>query len=182
MNSMTQQSTAASYMASRGTVFINKAGEDIRSHFEALRTQVRALNASHAGALFARLFTDRPWLQALRLSVCAEQASLDKGGSYRSISLRVSEVRPLSGAQLPDDLAFEGELDHDAAAFALEASLVETATDLYDALSDNPTGCQEIEETIQRSAISELLLGGEIDGRVAFARLCPERAAGLGVA
>jgi hypothetical protein len=180
MNAVTQ-AAVGSYMANRGHVLINRAGLDLLNRFEALKTQVKALDAAFAGALLASVFTHRPWLQALHLTVGAEQQPYD-GGSFRSIHLRVSQVKPLEGVPLPADLEIDGHFDDGAAAFELERSLRKDATDLYDALVANPDDCVDVEESISRQSITELLQVEEIDGRAAFARLCPERAAELGVA
>lgn len=88
----------------------------------------------------------------------------------------------LEGAPLPPDLEINGQFDDDAAAFELERSLGDGSIGLYEALAIDPAEDVDIEETLSREPINELLQVEDIDGHAAFARLCPHRAAELKLA
>lgn len=181
MNVM-QEVVGGGYRATQGHVLINRAGEEIRWRYETMKRQIKALDAAYAGALLASVFSTRPWLQALHLSVGAERTHDDGSGSCRTIKLRVSQVKPLEGAPLPPDLEINGQFDDDAAAFELERSLGDGSIGLYEALAIDPAEDVDIEETLSREPINELLQVEDIDGHAAFARLCPHRAAELKLA
>jgi hypothetical protein len=77
---------------------------------------------------------------------------------------------------LPEELLTEGEFDSDTAEQIVEQEIEDSEFDLYTCLSETPSGYDDLDLTLERKPIAELLCASPIDGHAAF------RAWGLGQA
>lgn len=167
----------ASYVTEGNRVGINVAGIALNAAYDRLRKDKHRLEATFAGAVFALLLKENPWLAIFRLSLTADTAYDDAGRYYRSIDAQVSDVRQRDGADLPEELARCGQdaLDEAAAEDRLAWALQEDAGEIYSGLAGGEDCYDTVHFEIRRDALGDLLERDSIDGREAFVRLFPEQ-------
>lgn len=131
------------------------------------------LDAAWCGALIASLFKQNEWLDSFTLDLEATAEHDDHGGSYRSISLNVRQVKARAVKELPESVVDEGQFCEDMAQDLLEQSLEDENYAIYSTLVDDGV-FEELSLTFERKEISDLLGESELSGRDAFLRLFPE--------
>jgi len=159
-----------------GTLTLNQAGIELQSRYRRVEAEHDALEASWAGAFLARLFAQFAWLDAVTLSFAVSAEYDDSGGYFRSISCQIRSARAVPQHAPPEELLTEGNFDPDATEQIIEAEIEDSAFDLYTCLSETPSGYDDLDLTLERKPIAELLCASPIDGHAAF------RAWGLGQA
>ncbi|HCE27552.1 MAG TPA: hypothetical protein DET46_01005 [Comamonadaceae bacterium] len=159
-----------------GTLALNQAGIELQTRYRQVKAEHDALDASWAGAFLARLFAQHAWLDAVRLSFAVSAEYDDSGGYFRSISCHILSACAVPQHPLPEELLTEGEFDSDTAEQIVEQEIEDSEFDLYTCLSETPSGYDDLDLTLERKPIAELLCASPIDGHAAF------RAWGLGQA
>lgn len=163
------------YFLSGGKFLLNDAGQKVNSEYERAASEKQKLDATWAGALLARIFIDHRWLAGMTIELRASAATDDDGESYRSVQAYVSDVTAVDGETLPESVDATGNLDQGCAVDLLEGVLQDNDADLYASFAE-PHEYDDIDLTVRRDAIAELLQEEQIDGSVAFALLFPDRA------
>lgn len=131
MNTVAHAEAAPAYdVDAGGSVRLNDAGQSLRTQYEALKTQVEALDRSWCDALLASLFVRHPWLQSLTMTAGSSWEYDDSGGCYLSGFCRVDSVCFVASVALPQDVLDEGTADHDLAADLLGDALDDEGADL----------------------------------------------------
>ena len=151
-----------------GTLVLNQAGIELQARYRQVKPEHEALDASWAGALLARLFAQHVCLDAVTLSFAVSAEYDDSGGCFRSISCQILWARAVPLHPLPEELLTEGEFDADIAEQIVEKEIEDSEFDLYTCLSETPGGYDDLDLTLERKPIAELLCASPVDGRAAF--------------
>lgn len=140
-----------------------------------LQKVAKLVDAAYCGALIASLFKKYEWLASFKLELEASAESDDCGGSSRSISLRVSDVKPVDGVSWHEEVSDDNELHEDRASDELEQELEDSNGDIYCSLVPEG-GFSDLSLTFERKSVADMLVEPEISGRDAFTKLFPEYA------
>lgn len=169
----------ADYVYESDKVEANEEADRLIELADEVRQAALRLDFAWAAAFLAGMFVERPWLQGFNLSLTRTHEHSDEGGTYTSYSVSLSGVRFVQGQELPEDLQDEG-LD---AADAVESDLKEQCSDWEIDLCEpflGPTGEDELDLTLDRTALAGLLATEPISGLAVARRLWPEDMKRLG--
>lgn len=164
------------YTLREGAIGLNAAAEAVNAQFERLKLEKDRLDAAYVGALIASLFATHPWLASFKLGLTATSEYDDRGGTYRSINAHPYSVEAVPGTPLPEEVNNEGQFSEDYAADLLSDWFCDHEYDIYSAFVGEHD-YEDLEFTLQRSALADLLAAESVAGCAAFAALFPERAA-----
>lgn len=169
---MTTLEDMPNFTVSAGRVQINEAASQLVAEHDRLTRQRGELTAAFVGAFMALLLQEHPWLKAADITAWASDEYNDQGGTFRCISVSVSNSSAAAGAQLPDSVSEDGEFISDAADDLVRDAVEDCASDFYAAFADDDEYA-EVRVRLSRAAVEHLLTAEPIDGRAVFAALFP---------
>lgn len=173
---MQMQTDATAYFAVAGTAHTVRPAEASKlfAAYQAAKKAFQQSEATFAGAFFSLVFMERPYLAGMKLKLNCDSESDDSGGMFRTVSVRVSDITYVEGVQIPEDLMSNGEGDSDAIGDEIKQEVDECSDDMYSCF-ETDRGCyDDLEFTIERSSIADLLKQDRINGREAYVKLFPD--------
>jgi hypothetical protein len=170
---------AADYILEQGSdaIVLNDSGHGLCVEYNTTRAAYAALECGAAGALIVSIFVERPWLLAMAINLSASDEYDDEGGTYRSITTRITDVHCLAGqgqgdGGIGDPMSPDGE----TAADEIEEALSSESTCLYRAFASDDGDLSTFSMRVERHAIAELIEQFPVSGKTAFAALFPAHA------
>lgn len=176
MQVTTHWSGADFVLDATGCIQRNAQGDAVETALRTAKRAHHALDLSWVGACLAGLFLQYPWLQGMTLTLSASAEYDDQGGTYHSVSSRVSEVEATIDTALLGDLMPDGVFEPDVAEDAIESALQDIDYELYTTLNPAPDHHENLCLRLHRNAIGHLLNGTSVSGTEALRVLCPEHA------
>ncbi len=159
--------TGANWTADASRVYSNQAAQDFFARFAEMKTACQALDQAYTGAVMLHMLHLCPEVEAFSVSFTPESCSDDTGGYFRSIGASFSGIK-LREAQEGEELD-ESEIEN-----TLQMCMDSYSTEeLYNAITGDLHGYDDLEFTVSRASVIEMLSEG--DGAKAFAALFPDR-------
>lgn len=168
---MNEAMKGAWLMTADGTLQQTEVVAAVAAQAQAAKAAEAEVDRAWAGALFAKMFAERAWLMALTVSFWVSDEYNDMGGTFRTVSVSVSDVVLKTTAQDAGE-GDEDAMDEVAAEYDLQGYLEDNAYSLYSTLLDEDS-YDDLKFSIRREQLSELLNRERIDGAEVFTALLP---------
>ena len=165
---------AAEYEVVGESVALTNAGLLVHATLAQAKKAAQEIDASYAGAYFARLLKLNPCIDSFDVELEVEMQYNDEGGMSRMVTAKASNLWSTADTDMSCEIFTKQQYKDGAAEALMNDHLNDESESLYDGFTADPQSTETVRFQVSRSKISHLLDPTVVSGKEAFAVLFPD--------